>query len=386
MGTKLAAQAGIRSLGRVGDQGSLVKLDSLLGDAHWARYAADALAESASDDVALALIEAYPAYARDVAQRKPKTVPPDDRPGFEAVDRAYETPHAIASALSRMPLKDARVIEGLRRIAPLLVANLPGDFDGAMLYEPEGHQLIVAFLLERAGVREEVCDVALEALGKGGGADGAGKETLTPEQRKALLALGRKAPGGISVAATWLPALSRPGERTRALVGLLDHANGWARINAAKALMFTGERSAAARIAELLAASRSEGAYGYFGKFLYIHEGRSQQQHSPLPWRRLLLRRAIRTSERPPPSVSPVGLRTSACESRPRIQVRRSRSGLDISSVDMQPSERRGQPFIGAGVPNGARIGHAREDLLLPMNSVGTHTGKEEVSCPLLSS
>jgi HEAT repeat protein len=293
MGMKLAAQAGIRSLGRVGDQGSLAKLGSLLGNAHWARYAADALADSASGDVARALIDAYPTYARDVAQRKPKTVPPDDRPGFESVDRAYETPHAIASALSRMPLEDARVVEGLRRIAPLLVANLPGDFDGAMLYEPEGHELIVAYLLERAGLREEVRDVALEALGVKVGPAEAGQGALTPEQRKALLALGRKAPGGTSVAATWLPALSRPGERTREIVGLLDHANGWVRINAAKTLMFTGERSAVSAIAERLGRSRSEASYGYLGKFLFKVKRREGQDeyNAPSPcWREAFAR------------------------------------------------------------------------------------------------
>jgi HEAT repeat protein len=292
-GMKLAVQAGIRGLGRVGDHASLAKLGSLLGSVHWARYAADALADSASDDVARALIENYPTCARDVAQRKPKTVPGDDRPGFEAVDRAYETPHAIASALSRMPLEDARVIEGLRRIAPLLVANLPGDFDGAMLYEPEGHGLIVAFLLERAGVRKEVCDVALEALSVKVDLTGAGQGTLTPEQRKALLALARKGPGGTSVAGAWLPALSRPGERTREIVALLDHANGWVRINAAKALMFTGEKSAAARIAELLAASRSEASYGYFGGFLFKTRRRQGQDEYDAPspcWREAFAR------------------------------------------------------------------------------------------------
>jgi hypothetical protein len=47
-----------------------------------------------------------------------------------------------------------------------LVANIPSDADAMMVYDQEPHQQIVAWLLERAGLRQAVVDAAFEALGQ----------------------------------------------------------------------------------------------------------------------------------------------------------------------------------------------------------------------------
>lgn len=265
---KLLVQAGIRGLGRLGDPVSVETLISLLADPYWARYAADALGDCPSDVVTLALVDAYPAYARSLAAAPPERVPADDQPGFESVDRAYETPFALAASLVRMPLESPEAIAAVRRIAPLLLTNLPGDFDGAMLYEPEAHHLIVAYLLERTGVRSALRDLAILALGEMP-VDASTLNRLTSDERKALSALAAQGPGGTSYAGGWLPVLCRKGESTEALTRLLAHPNGWVRINAAKAFSFTGESNTVETLATSLAKSKPEASYGYFGGYLF---------------------------------------------------------------------------------------------------------------------
>ncbi len=85
-------------------------------------------------------------------QEPQPSVPPDDRPGFESIDRAYETPYAIAAALSRLPLKSP---EALRGRAPHRHCCWPTwrAISTARCCTTEAHQLIVAYLLERAGLR-----------------------------------------------------------------------------------------------------------------------------------------------------------------------------------------------------------------------------------------
>ncbi len=289
--TRLLILAGLRSLGRLGDADAIRTLTAWLDDPYWARYAADALGDCGTDAVVPALVDAYPGYARNLDGKEPARVPPDDRPGFESFDRAYETPFAIASALARLPLKTPEAVAAVRRIAPRLLANLPADFDGAMLYEPEAHPLIVAYLLERTGLRAAVRDVCFAALDQPP-AEAASASTLSDAERKALTVLARSGPGGTSVAANWLTVLCRPGESTASLTRLLEHTNGWVRINAAKALLFTGERAAAEPLARLLSASKPEAAYGYFGRFLFTARQQGQDEYNaPSPcWREAFTR------------------------------------------------------------------------------------------------
>jgi len=284
---KLMAQAGIRTLGRLGGDKARALLVSLLRNTYLARYAADALGELGDAESAAAMISTYPDYCMSVAYKKPAKLPRDDRPGFEAVDRAYETPHALVAALDRCRLSPENV-DALREIAPLLVANLSGDYDGAMLYEPEAAHQATGALLDRAGLRQAICEIAFQALGRPHEVVGIPETTAAQ-----LLALARKNPGGTSFAATWLAALCRDKSNVPHLVALLEHPNGWARINAAKALMFMDARTAAEPIARLLAASKTEAEHGYFGGFLFKkrqHQGQDDY-NAPSPcWREAFTR------------------------------------------------------------------------------------------------
>ncbi|MBL7134201.1 MAG: HEAT repeat domain-containing protein, partial [Phycisphaerae bacterium] len=278
---KALIQTGIRALGRLRGPKALPTLTAMLDNPQWARYAADALGDLGGPKAEAALLAAYPRYARNLAGRNPKQLPRDDRPGLDPRDRMYETPYAIASALARLPLTDEKNLATLREIAPLLVANMPSDYDGAMLYEQEAWMLVTAHLLERAGVRQAACDAAFAAFGR-------------PRKNvpKVLAGLAGKRAADVPYAAIWLPALCRNKTDTPDLIALLEHNNGWVRINAAKALMFLGDRRAIGPITKLLAASKPESAYGYFGGFLF---GKALQGHDeyndPAPrWREALIR------------------------------------------------------------------------------------------------
>jgi HEAT repeat protein len=286
---KRMVQAGLQALGKLGDPLALDDLLDFLDHPVWARYAADALGDLGGKPAALALIKAYPDYAVDLQRKPPRKVPIDDRPGFEAVDRMYETPYAISFALSRLPLTDTEVLEGLKGIAPLLVANLPGDFDGAMIYEPESHQRVTAYLLNRAGMESAVCATALRAL-----APAEDPPRRIPEERilADLLHLARQAPGDAPLAASWLPVFCRHEKYVPDLLRLLEHSNGWVRINAAKTLMFNRAHEAAEPLARLLDDSRPEAEYGYNGRFFFGTKKQGQDEYNaPSPnWREAFTR------------------------------------------------------------------------------------------------
>jgi HEAT repeat protein len=276
-------RAALRSLGRLRDPASLKLLTDLLDNPLWARYAADALGVFGDDAAAAALIAAYPPYARSVTGKAPKRLPRDDHPGLTPDDRMYETPFAIASALSVLPLKREQDIAALREIAPVLAANVPQDHDGAMLYEPEANRRVTAWLLERAGMRQAVCEAAFVALGqprRGQAAETDAMAALAKRMNKAAFAAG------------YLPALCTDKRDVPRLIALLQHKDGWARINAAKALMFLDERSAIGPIAKLLAASKAEADFGFFGGFVFYTKQKGQDEYNDPPprWREAFVR------------------------------------------------------------------------------------------------
>ena len=278
-------RAALRSLGRLRDPGTLTLLTDLLDNPLWARYAADALGVFGDDTAAAALIAAYPTYAESLRGKAPARTPADDRPKLDPKDRMYETPYAIASALAALPLSRPDEAAALGKIAPLLVANLPTDWDGILLYEPEAYQRVTAYLLERAGWRQAACRAALRALGQAPDGKPSAKE-------QALDALARRNDGDVPHAGAHLAALCRHRKYSPALIALLRHPRGWVRMYAAKTLMFMGERSAAGALAEILANAKSEADYGYFGKFLYGTKWAGQDEYNdPTPrWREAFVR------------------------------------------------------------------------------------------------
>jgi len=209
-------------------------------------------------------------YARDLNGKNPQLVPPDDRPGFESLDRMYETPFQMASALARLPVPRTE----LAKIAPLILANQPSDFDGAVLYEPEVSQLITAHLLREASLFEAARDTAWAQLG-----------VKTPVSEE-FESLAKRSHLDLPLAASWLPMLG-------AAPGLLEHTNGWVRLNAVKAMMFSGASNMVDRIAGILAKSKTEAEYGYFGGFMFENktaQGQDEYNDPPPRWREAFTR------------------------------------------------------------------------------------------------
>lgn len=273
---KAMVQAGLRALGQLREEGNLERLLRWVEHPYWARYAAEAMGELGDGRAVAPLVALYPRFARDLAGKAPRELPHDDKPGLEPADRMYETPFAIANALSRLPLETPAAREAVGSIAPLLLANLPADFDGALLYEPEAARQITAHLLERVGLREVAARAALAVINQP-------KAPLATDFHKAA---ARKV-GPVYHAASWLPTLCTDRSYVDALMPLLEHEEGWVRINTAKALMFIGDGRAIGPIARILDASRREADYGYFGQFRFDTSWQGQDEYDdPSPrWR-----------------------------------------------------------------------------------------------------
>jgi len=264
--------AGIRALGRLRDESGLKALIDMLDNPFWARDAANALGDFGDRRAVPALLAAYPRYAKNLQTRDPRNVPRDDRMGFPGEDRMLETPYWIAYALCRLPLDDPGDRASLRKIAPLIMANLPGDFDTFFLYQPEvGHRL-TRFLMEQSGLRQQACEHALVSLGQ-------------PRR----VAVPADAPKWSQLPAyrisSWLPCVCTEAEDVPRLVALLQHKEGWVRLNAAKTLGWLGEKRAVEPIARLLAEAKAEADYGYSGTF------KNEEYDDPAPrWREGLIR------------------------------------------------------------------------------------------------
>jgi len=273
----------LRSLGRLGGDEARKALIAFLANPRWARYAADALGDVGGKDAQAALIEAYPRFARSLRLRGPKVLPRDDRPGLDPRDRMYQTPYAIALALSRMTITDPENLKALVAMAPLLLANMPSDYDGAMLYESEAYQPVTAHLLEKAGLRQAACDAAFAYFGQG-------RKVPDTPTGKTLASLAKKYAGDVPYAAIWLPTLCRDSKDIPALIALLDHENGWVRINTAKAIMFIGDKRGVAPIARLLKASKPEATFGYYGEYFKKTEGHAEYNDPAPRWREAMVR------------------------------------------------------------------------------------------------
>jgi HEAT repeat protein len=271
-------QVCLRSLGRLGGDEARKTLIAFLSHPRWARYAADALGDIGGNDAQSALIRSYPRFARSLKLDKPRMLPRDDYPGLDPRDRMYQTPYAIILALSRMNITDPKNLKALGAIAPLLLANMPSDYDGALLYEPEAYQLITAYLIRKTGLQRAVCKAAFAQFGQGDSSPGA------------LANLAKKYAGDVPYAAIWLPTFCEKQDVPK-LIALLDHKNGWVRINAAKAIMFLDDKRGVAPIAKLLKASKPEATFGYYGEYFNNKTQGHAEYNDPAPrWREAFVR------------------------------------------------------------------------------------------------
>ncbi|MHC4171201.1 MAG: HEAT repeat domain-containing protein, partial [Planctomycetota bacterium] len=301
-------QAAMRSLGRLCEPQALPILIEFMDGAGWAsRYAADALGLYGDPAAIQPLVNAYPRFAKNLFRELAQEFPADDRArlGWDPQDRMYETPYAIMVAISRLPLDDPNDLRAVSTIVPLIVANIPSDWDGGLLYEREAHQLVTAYLLERTGFRRAAIEAAFDAAANLDGIETyyadrqSASRTLSKQSVKQMDSLSdsksviednlrliaQARHGDVPYLAQWLPALCRDEQDIPRLVGLLDHSNHWIRINATKALMFMDARSAIAPLGERLAASHPEGAYRFSGVLEHA------EYNDPTPrWREAFVR------------------------------------------------------------------------------------------------
>ena len=260
-------RVGIRALGRLRDEAGFEALVKLLDNTMWARCAAAALGDFGDRRAIGPLLSAYPRYAKSIQGRNPKALPRDDRMGFPSEDRMLETPYWIVYSLCRLPLADPADLAALRKTAPLIMANLPGDHDTFMLYQPEvGHEL-TRHLMALAGLRQEACEQAMLACGQP-------RRAAAPPD---ALTWSRFKPVRIS---SWLPAVCTDRRDLPRLLALLGHKDGWVRLNAAKAIGWLGDGRAVEPVAKVLAEAKAEADFGYDGTF------KNEEYKDPAPrWR-----------------------------------------------------------------------------------------------------
>jgi hypothetical protein len=267
-----ATRAGIRSLGRLGGEKSLRALIAYLDNPLVARYAADALGDLGDERAVEPLLSAYTRYAKTLTGQDPKDVPPDDHMTFPSEDRMLETPYWIVYALCRLPLDDRQTMAQLRRLSPQLIANLPGDHDTFFLYEPEVAHLLTTYLLDQCGMRQEVCEQAFIKLGQPRRVAASTPDVKWPEFPAYRIG-------------SWLPAVCTESDDVPRLLALLQHEEGFVRLNAAKSLAWIGDRKAIRPIAEILIKSKPEAEHGYSGVF------KNEEYNDPAPrWREGLIR------------------------------------------------------------------------------------------------
>ena len=222
--------AAVRSLGRLRDERGFQYLVQLLDDPMWARRAAEALGDYGDARAVPHLLRAYARYAKRIDGTDPPDVPPDDKMSFPSEDRMLETPYCIALALSRLDLDDPQTVQTLGELAPQILANQPGDHDTFFLYEQEPGHLLTRYLLEHCGLREAALEHTFRLLGPASAEVPAKADQIWPEFPPYR-------------AASWLPTLCTDKKDLGRLLALLEHDEGWVRLNAAKAIAWLGDRA-----------------------------------------------------------------------------------------------------------------------------------------------
>ncbi|MHB8956329.1 MAG: HEAT repeat domain-containing protein [Pirellulaceae bacterium] len=264
-------RAAIRALGRLREEEGFQQLLSLLDNPLYARNAADALGDYGDPRAVSALLAVYPRYAKQCDGADPADVPRDDFMSFPSEDRMLETPYTISYALCRLPW-DAAARQQLRALAPLIMANLPGDFDTFLLYEPEVHHLLTRHLIDGSGLRQEAVEWAFTRLGQPRRIPEGENPAVWPRWEAYRMS-------------TWLPTLCQDPADLPRLLALMEHEEGWVRLNAAKAIAWLGERAAIEPLAKMLREAKAEAEFGYSGTF------KNEEYNDPAPrWREGLIR------------------------------------------------------------------------------------------------
>jgi HEAT repeat protein len=279
---KWRVQGALRALGRSRHADALPVLIAFLDHPQWARYAAEALGDFGGENAAASLLRALPRYARPAngeiirsTTHNPPNTHVSDRTGFDSRDRILAAPYAILMALSRIPFSEPGNLSLLQENAELIAAQTPLDIDGLVVYEEEPYQQILRHLLERAGTRRTIIELAFQSLGAAAIDD---VKSISAGSVNTGLPIADDA-----FASSLLLALCRDKSDLLRLTSLLDHGNHWVRINAARILRFMDARETADAIAERLRASRPEADFGEFNA-VYFSKAQGQDEfNDPTP-------------------------------------------------------------------------------------------------------
>jgi HEAT repeat protein len=277
---RLFVQACIRSVGRLGGTEARAMLIALLDNPCWAVYAADALGDVGGEEAAVALLRVLPdyAYPLDRADKLPALHHGDGHSLVKKRSRndvdfsgggkiwTPRTAYAILLSLCRIEFSSPRAVGMLRQACPVIVANMPLDYDGISVYGVEPWEPISAFLLERAGLRQAAVDAAFMALGC------ERKPAANVPYREQLVRVSRglaDKPDAVLTpfASKILLSSCRVKEDIPLMISLLEHRAGWVRINAAKTLTAMGAKEAVGPISRLLETAKDDADYGYFGGY-----------------------------------------------------------------------------------------------------------------------
>ncbi len=270
---RIFVQVAIRSLGQLGGDKATETLIALLDNPQLAFYAADALGDIGSAKVAEALIRVFPEYAITPEGRtnwKNDTkyygiVPKfhdDDAPKYTATDRVPRTAYAIVHALIRCELPEGEALADiLGDMIPGMVATMPSMHDTSIFYEPRSYNMMVAYLLEHAGLRQDVVHLFMNARGE----EIALEKELPHLTSMTLLSRFK---GQEQWNTVIFPALATPSEdNIQYFTNMLDDKQNYARISAARTLINMDAKSAAEAVYERLNALPDDIERGYVGRF-----------------------------------------------------------------------------------------------------------------------
>ncbi|MHC5067752.1 MAG: HEAT repeat domain-containing protein, partial [Planctomycetota bacterium] len=263
-------QAAIRAVGRLGQPGSASEQYLITGpltDTTWAAYAMEALLDcggTAAVDAAIALLPAatwIPGTRSATTTNYKKAITfyaPDDGPRFSSPDRVARLAHHCLDLIARHQLS-AQQQTALRAIAPSILATLPSHFDATVMYHKKPIERLISHVLNQAGVRNEAINAAFSALGQ--------PRSMSADFEHAESFLELAAPADTPLryppfAGEILAACSHDNNDHPLLIDLLDHGNGWVRIQAARAVIHRQVRSAGPELRRLLDSTPSDASHG----------------------------------------------------------------------------------------------------------------------------
>ncbi len=261
----------IRAIGRLSQAGKQGEsyLISLLDYPHWADQALDAMLDCGGPASIDAVIRHLPDYGFNPSTRHEqhtsyqhivKSYPASDNPQLCMSDRLPKLYYQGLRVLCQRPLLE-RHRTAIRAIAPTILATIPNHFDSTVVYSREPLHDMTAYLLEFSGTRKHALDAAWAVIRK---------DRHLPESFEHKDSFMKLASDYFNTNKTTHPpyasqilaALARESDQIPHLIELLDHPNGWLRIDACRALIFLNAKQAAPKLRSLLTHSPDDATFG----------------------------------------------------------------------------------------------------------------------------